>query len=640
MSLVQFINDPFIDETPPIARRLGRLRVAILLLGSPLAILALGLWTTLILAAFVTLSEILTLITTKPFVTGQPIGMRERVLYLIAGTIRNCTWLVFGVICWTSGDPDLRNAAVAFWCAHMVFIISFMHASLAALATSAVPVGVTALLLPLVDRSADTPASWFAIFSIVVCFGYTLHGAWMAHNKSNQLRRATSLLEEQKAAAEAANQSKSAFLAAMSHEIRTPLNGVLGMAQSLQAEDLTPEQEEQVSTIIESGETLMALLNDVLDLSKIEAGKFEIVPANIDLRHKLLRVFKLFQPRAREKGLHFTFEVDRSVPVLVVCDAVRVRQCLSNLVSNAIKFTDVGEVAIQVTSEHVERNTVRVTITVRDTGIGISREALAHLFSEFGQADPTTSRRYGGTGLGLAISRKIARLMQGDIIAESDPGIGSTFHLCFHAAVAQIETALPSIPPAPEKEIDAGKLRGKRILVVDDNPVNRKVATLFLKYLEFEVVEAENGLVALRILKEELVDLVLLDLYMPVMDGEETIHKIRESGEPWAEIPVIALTADMLQNDFGRLYVMGMDGYVAKPVSQDALLSEIYRVLSESDTRGRLPGANKEQQEPSSGYKGDPYDGDLATVSDASPRRDNLDDEDDFLVSGDSKRAG
>jgi signal transduction histidine kinase/DNA-binding NarL/FixJ family response regulator len=640
MWLAETLNDPQIDDVPRIVRRLVPLRLAIVLLATPLTVLVFGAWTTAIMIVPIVLAELLTLLVTRPFMTGQKIGLRDRLHYVFIAIGTTFAWLSIGVICWTSGDPLLRIAAVAVWCAHMIFITSFLHLSLATLLCTGVPVGVTALLLPLIDRPADRPAGWFATFCIVVCFCYAFYGAWLSYNKNKQLRLATILLEEQKAAAEAANQSKSAFLAAMSHEIRTPLNGVLGMAQSLQAEALTPEQEEQVSTIIESGETLMALLNDVLDLSKIEAGRFEIVPANTDLRHKLLRVFKLFQPRANEKGLHFTFEVDSSVPLLVICDAVRVRQCLSNLVSNAIKFTNVGEVAIRVMSEPIERNTVRITIAVRDTGIGISRDALAHLFSEFGQANTTTSRRYGGTGLGLAIARKIARLMQGDIIAESAPGIGSTFHFCFHAAVAQMETAIPSIAPAPKAAIDAGKLRGKRILVVDDNPVNRKVATLFLKYLEFEVVEAENGLVALEILQRELVDLVLLDLYMPVMDGEETVRKIRESGQPWAEIPVIALTADMLQNDFGRLYIMGMDGYVAKPVSQDALLSEIYRVLGESETRGRLAGAGKGQQEPNYGFEGDPYDGDLATVSDVSSRPDSLNGEDDLLVPGTSKGAG
>jgi signal transduction histidine kinase/FixJ family two-component response regulator len=518
----------------------------------------------------------------------------------------------------------------------MVFIASFMHTSLVTLVAAGAPVIATAMLLPLVKPLGNTPAAWFATFCIFIGFSYTLNGAWIAYQKGRQLRAAARMLAEQKAAAEAANESKSAFLAAMSHEIRTPLNGVLGMAQSLQAEDLTPDQEEQVSTIIESGETLMALLNDVLDLSKIEAGKFEVVPANTDLRHKLARVFKLFQPRAEEKGLHFTFEVDRTVPPLVVCDAVRVRQCLSNLVSNAIKFTDAGEVAIRVRGEPAGDGVVKIVISVRDTGIGISREALAGLFREFGQADTTTSRRYGGTGLGLAITRKIARLMGGDIIAESEFGLGSTFHFSFEAPIAELEDAIAATGAAG-LPVDAGRLNGKRVLIVDDNPVNRKVATLFLKYLDFEVAEAENGLAALQLLHDEQVDLVLLDLHMPVMDGEETARHIRDSGEPWADIPVIALTADMIK-DFAGLYAMGMDGYVAKPISQDVLLAEIYRVLSESGTRGRW--ADRRQAARAAieyTIDDEPYDGDLANL-DTSRLGPELEDEDDDFA-GTSKRA-
>jgi signal transduction histidine kinase/CheY-like chemotaxis protein len=642
MHFAQELDDSSLDDAARNSRRTTFLRVGAFLPCIPLALQALDVRLVLAVLAAIMSTELWTWLVTAPFARRESVTRSRRVSYLASTLFTAMAWLSLATVCWLSGDPSLRVAAVGILCTHLLYVLSFMNPSRLTMLTTGMPANAVAISLPIFAPLGDRAADWFATTIILLCFGFAMIGWRIVLLNRNELRQKTAELKERKAAAEAANQSKSAFLAAMSHEIRTPLNGVLGMAQSLQAENLTPDQEEQVSTIIESGETLMALLNDVLDLSKIEAGKFEIVPANTDLRHKLSRVFKLFEPRAQEKGLHFTFDVDQTVPPLVICDAVRARQCLSNLVSNAIKFTEVGEVAIRVHGEAVEPGVVRVVITVRDTGIGMSREALANLFSEFGQADTTTSRRYGGTGLGLAIARKIARLMQGDITAESDLGIGSTFSFSFRTPVAQLEASVMPPVATPASEMDTQILRGKRVLVVDDNPVNRKVATLFLKYLEFEVLEAENGLVALDVLQDEQLDLVLLDLHMPVMDGEETARQIRDSGEVWSDIPVIALTADMMQSEFNRLYAMGMDGYVAKPISQDALLSEIYRVLGESESHRRANvGQGGNESDDGYDFSDNPYEGDLATVSNGASRRYDVDDEDDeYLLPDDTKKAG
>jgi signal transduction histidine kinase/DNA-binding NarL/FixJ family response regulator len=582
MALARHLNDPRIDDSARNSHRTIWMRLSAFAAGLPIAVLALGSATVIVITLLIVVVETWTWLATRPFMRRGPITPGLRMNYLVSTFFTSCAWLSLGASCWFTDHPSLRIAAVAVWCAHLIFVLSFMHTSRWTLLTTGLPVNVLAIGLAVFDRPGNSAADWYGTISIVLCFLYAMIGARIAFQNMNELRLATVELKQQKAAAEAANLSKSAFLAAMSHEIRTPLNGVLGMAQSLQAEHLTPSQEEQVSTIIDSGETLMALLNDVLDLSKIEAGKFEIVPTTTDLRHKLARVFKLFEPRALEKGLHFTFDVDRAVPQLVTCDAIRVRQCFSNLVSNAIKFTDAGKVAIRIKAEYPEPNLAKVIVSVADTGIGMSDEARSKLFGEFNQAETSTSRRFGGSGLGLAISRKIARMMQGDISAQSDPGRGSTFELSFLAQVVQPQARTLSQEPVELSEASK-RMQGKRVLIVDDNPVNRKVATLFLKYLEFEVQEAENGAVALDLLHEEAFDLVLLDIHMPVMDGEQTVRHIRESGEPWADIAVIALTADVTQNDFGRLQAMGMDGYVAKPISQDALLTEIYRVLGDNE---------------------------------------------------------
>jgi signal transduction histidine kinase/ActR/RegA family two-component response regulator len=398
--------------------------------------------------------------------------------------------------------------------------------------------------------------------------------------------RATRLAEAEQArdAAQAATRAKSVFLANMSHEIRTPLNGVLGMTQALQAGELGSEAHEMVETIRESGATLMTSVDDVLDLSKIESGRMEIFPVDSRLADVVEGCSRLFRPEASEKGIEVYATVDPSVPDRLSFDATRVRQCLYNLVSNAIKFTDRGKITIRASGGKEADGRTRINVAVADTGPGIDTKTQDRLFQAFSQADQSTTRRHRGTGLGLAISRDLARLMGGDIVVRSRPGAGAEFTLSFLAAPARHPAPKPRpqrTAPAAKQIADQGatRVRGARILLTDDNAINRQVARLFLQPLGAEITEAGNGREALDLLEKQPFDLVLLDCNMPVMDGMEAIVRIRSSGAPWARLPVIALTANAMSGDRERLIALGMSGYVSKPVDRLELYAEIERVL-------------------------------------------------------------
>ncbi len=391
--------------------------------------------------------------------------------------------------------------------------------------------------------------------------------------------RARRLAEAEAArdAAEAATQAKSEFLANMSHEIRTPLNGVLGMAQALESLDLDPAAREMVATIRESGDGLMTILNDVLDLSKIEAGRLDISPTDGDVALVLRQIHRLFLPKAQEKGIELVLDSAASAAAPLRFDPVRVRQCVSNLVSNAIKFTRRGRVDIGLGLSPTGDGRTRVSVSVRDTGIGMSPEMLSRLFQPFSQAEASTTLRFGGTGLGLTISRRLARLMGGDIEVASQLGEGSAFCFGFVAEPAQRKITPERPAPAETRRVD--RLRGARVLLADDNAVNRQVVRLFLQPQGVDIAEAEHGGEVLEKLAAERFDLVLLDVHMPVMDGIQTIGAIRASNEGWRHLPVIALTADAMAGDRERLIGVGMTGYVSKPINQAELLAELGRVL-------------------------------------------------------------
>jgi len=375
-----------------------------------------------------------------------------------------------------------------------------------------------------------------------------------------------------RAAAEVANDAKSAFLAMMSHELRTPLNGVLGMAQALKRSSLDDAQAGYVKVLEESGDVLLAVLNDVLDFSKIEAGKLEVERAPVDLPDLVSSLERLWGPRADDKGVGFSTILDPDAPAAFFGDPVRLRQILNNLVSNAIKFTDAG--AVSVRTRVVDGD--RLRFEVQDTGCGISEEALSRLFTAFEQADTSTARRYGGTGLGLAISRKLARLMGGDVTVETTPGAGSTFRCELPLVPCDVESARQVVPDAAELlPATTGVLE---VLAAEDNIVNQRVLAALLSGAPLNIRFVEDGAAALEALAAQRFDIVLMDVQMPRMDGMEATRRLRAEPGPNRATPVIALTANALHEHRDAYLAAGMDAFAAKPVDVRELLQLIARL--------------------------------------------------------------
>jgi signal transduction histidine kinase len=393
----------------------------------------------------------------------------------------------------------------------------------------------------------------------------------------DQEKRAEMALAKARDDAEAANRAKSLFLATMSHEIRTPLNGVLGMAQAMAMDDLTPVQRERLGVVHASGEALLAILNDVLDLAKIEAGKLEIEDIEFDLEEIARGAHQAFTAQAKAKGLSFGLDID-GAQGLYRGDPTRLRQILYNLVSNALKFTDRGE--IQVTAR---RQDERLVVSVADTGVGIPEDRLQALFGRFDQADASTTRRFGGTGLGLAICRELAEMMGGSIDVESTLGFGSTFTVSLPLErVGDGRSAALPAPPAPEDEAYRLELK---VLAAEDNTVNQLVLKTLLHQIGIDPVVVANGVEAVRAWEDGEWDVILMDVQMPQMDGPTAARAIREQelATGRARTPIIALTANVMSHQLAEYMAAGMDGHVAKPIEAGRLFEALETILDGED---------------------------------------------------------
>jgi signal transduction histidine kinase/CheY-like chemotaxis protein/HPt (histidine-containing phosphotransfer) domain-containing protein len=396
------------------------------------------------------------------------------------------------------------------------------------------------------------------------------------------LQRETAELRERARLAAEANRAKSAFLAMMSHEIRTPMNAVLGLATVLLNDNLSGGQQQMVSVIRESGEALLRLLDDILDYSKLDAGRLTLEPIPFSPATLTHEAVSVQGPAAMAKGLSINAAVDPDLPPTLLGDAGRIRQVLMNLVSNAIKFTDTGAVGVQARCTGSREDTVSVSWEVRDTGIGISKENLGRLFEEFVQADDSITRRFGGTGLGLAISRRIVEQMGGEIEVESQPGLGSLFR--FRLALQRVSVAVPATEPHRDHAVGlrAALLRlGRpaRLLIAEDNPTNQFVLEQMLRNLDVELDIVGDGEAAVAAASARVYDAVFMDMRMPKMDGLQATRAIRRL-EGAAATPIIALTANAFPSDVKACMDAGMQDFVAKPIARDLLCQALETALS------------------------------------------------------------
>ncbi|MDQ0464668.1 signal transduction histidine kinase/ActR/RegA family two-component response regulator [Caulobacter ginsengisoli] len=469
-------------------------------------------------------------------------------------------------ILWTYIERYGPALGVTLIAGAMTNLVSLSRGSRVAFAVSALPYGLYLLVLPLLDAGQTAGPLLVTMMIAVGLVMLNVVGAWITTEDARRTQdEALAQAEEGRRAAEAATASKSAFVAMISHELRTPISAINAGAGELRREARDRGAKAHAQLIIDAGAMMRTLLDDLLDLAKLDAGRMEVEAIAFDPRRAVLDAVRLWKPQARAKGLRLGLYGARALPDWVVGDPTRLRQVLNNLFSNAIKFTRQGSVRLTVS---VDGEMVRLALA--DTGPGMTADQINRLFTPFDQLDASVARKHGGSGLGLVISRQLARLMGGDLVASSAPGAGATFIVTLTlppAEPALVEPAQPLGPPP-------------RLLVVDDHAINRQAITLVLAPLGIVPETAASAEEGLERLAAEPFDIVLMDVYMPGMDGREATRRLRAHAGPNQNTPVIAITASATAKDWEACLASGMSGHVAKPIEPAQLYAALDQAIS------------------------------------------------------------
>ncbi|CAN1555802.1 BaeS Signal transduction histidine kinase [Caulobacteraceae bacterium] len=519
-----------------------------------------------------------------------------------------CTNMVFGSSIWVAGALALVKTGeigpliigLAILVGALTHVISTSLAYLPGFLSAALPLvmGISAVPAIMIVSAAFPDAAIFqASIAMIFLLTYSLSAAYQSWQRETKLART---LEQVSLASDA----KSQFLATMSHEIRTPLNGIVGLAEVLNTTKLNPSQQEMVNLVRTSGETLERLVSDVLDSTKIEADKLELSVAPFDLRETIETAAHTFRTRAEEKGVLFNLNIHPDAEGRFVGDAVRIRQIISNLTSNAVKFTDKGRVDVQVDALEIDGESVELRIQVSDTGIGFDPKASQHLFNRFEQADNSISRRFGGTGLGLSICKSLCELMDGSISATSQLGSGSRFEVRIQLKYAEALKTGSRTPvslmlddTSALSEASVGPT-GLRVLVAEDNPINQKVITFMLEPMGMTPVLAANGREALALFKIDSFDLVLMDMMMPEMGGLAATQAIRawEKENNLPRTPIAMLSANAMSEHVKAALASGCDVHIAKPVTPASLVTGMTEALFMDHDENGEPDADLESR--------------------------------------------
>ena len=493
-------------------------------------------------------------------------------IFPAVATITTAAWAVAPLLAWFSDNPFGSTAAIALLIGGYVLVFAQLRSSPRQALVISSPYSAAALIM--LGSLWGTPQFW----SLLALVPFTAAGLFvlvmMTMLREGRIsafqEHQAHLIEELEAArdkAAAANEAKSSFLGVISHELRTPMNGVLGAAQLLGATRLEGTQREYLSIIRNSGDNLLSLLNDILDMTKIEAGKmtFETVDVSIDDLAK--RITGPFEAQAAAKGLGFEQITEGDIPSVVRGDPLRVCQVLHNLLSNAVKFTDEGVVTFRTRGSRVAPNRVRFDFMVTDTGSGIAKADLDLLFEPFTQVDASSTRRFGGTGLGLTIARRMTNIMGGDISVSSEVGSGSTFTMTVEAEV--VEWARPA--PVETRVAERSEGQALSVLVVEDHPVNRMILEAWMGSAGHAASTAENGQIAVDVAQHQPFDLIIMDVNMPVMDGLTATRMIRSGQGVNRDTPVVVLSASARSEDHQAGLDAGADAYLNKPIDFSAL---------------------------------------------------------------------